>query len=171
MDFSYDLQIWSHAIFVNFKRIVEIFFPWSIKAIQIDGAGELIPFQHFLTSNCISYRQTCPHTHHQNGSVECWHHQIIDIGLALLAHSNVPFTHWDNAFDTTGFLINRLPTVSSLKPPFELLFHKPPIINFFKLLCMNVGLTFVSKILTNSPTVPNPTFSWVIANPTVATSA
>jgi hypothetical protein len=121
------------AIFVNFKRLVENFFSHTIKAIQTDGGGEFIPLQRFLASSGISYRQTCPHTHHQDGSVERRHHQIVDTGLALLVHSGVPFKHWDDAFDTVCFLINRLPTVTRPKSPFELLFGKSPDYRFLKM--------------------------------------
>jgi hypothetical protein len=86
-----------------------------------------------LSASGISYRQTCPHTHHQNGSVERKHRHIVDIGLALLAHSHVPFKFWDDAFDTATFLINRLPSsVNKLKSPFELLFGKSPDYKFLK---------------------------------------
>jgi hypothetical protein len=83
--------------------------------------------QKLLASSGISYRQTCPHTHHQNGSVERRIRHIVDTGLALLSHSHVPFTHWDDAFDTACYLINRLPaTATRPQTPFEKLFHHPP---------------------------------------------
>jgi hypothetical protein len=71
-------------------------------------------------------------THHQNGSVERRHRHLVHIGLALLAHSNVPFTHGDDSFETAFYLINCLPTISRPKSPFELLFHKIPDYKFLK---------------------------------------
>lgn len=73
--------------------------------------------QKLLASQGISYRQTCPHTHHQNGRVERRHCHIVDTGLALLAQSHLPLHFWDTAFDTACFLINRLPSsLNSTKP-------------------------------------------------------
>jgi len=83
------------ATFTQFKSMVENFFDRSIKSIQTDGGGEFLALQKFLSTHGISHRKTCPHTHHQNGSVERKHRQIVDTGLALLAHSHVPFVHWD----------------------------------------------------------------------------
>jgi len=121
------------ATFTQFKSMVEIFFSHSIKSIQTDGGGEFIALQKFLSTHGISHRKTCPHTHRQNGSVERKHRQIVDIGLALLAHSHVPFVHWDSAFETACFLINRLPSsVNRTSSPYELLFHKPPDYKFLK---------------------------------------
>jgi hypothetical protein len=120
------------AIFANFKRLVENFFSHTIKAVQTDGGGEFIPLQRILTSSGISYRQTCPHTHHQNGSVERRHRHIVDTGLTLLSHSGVPFKYWDDAFDTACFLINRLPTATRSQSSFELLFGKAPDYRFLK---------------------------------------
>jgi len=120
------------TIFIKFKRIVENFFSHSIKSIQTDGEGEFIPLQRFLHTAGISYYQTCPHTHHQNGSVERRHRHIVDTGLTLLAHSNVPFKYWDDAFDTACYVINRLPSLTRPKSPFELLFNKLPNYTFLK---------------------------------------
>jgi hypothetical protein len=46
---------------------VEIFFNLPIKSVQSDGGGEFIPLQRYFNSMGINYRQTCLHTHHQNG--------------------------------------------------------------------------------------------------------
>jgi hypothetical protein len=77
---------------LNSKQWLNFFFNQSIKSFQTYGGGEFIALQKFLSTHGISHRKTCPHTHHQNGSVERKHRQIVDIGLALLAHSHVPFT-------------------------------------------------------------------------------
>lgn len=58
----------------------------------------------------IFYRLSCPHTHQQNGAVERKHRHLVETGLALLSHSSVPLVHWEDAFHTACYLINRLPT-------------------------------------------------------------
>jgi hypothetical protein len=120
-------------VFSQFKVMVEKYFSRSIKAIQTDGGGEFVALQKFLASHGISHRKNCPHTHHQNGSVERKHRQIVDTGLSLLSHSHVPFEHWDLAFETECYLINRIQSsVNRVKSPFELLFHQKPDYNFLK---------------------------------------
>jgi hypothetical protein len=113
--------------------MVEKYFSRSIKAIQTNGGGEFVALQKFLASRGISHRKTCPHTHHQNGSVERKLRQIVDTCLSLLSHSHVPFENWDSAFETTCYLINQIPSsVNRVKSPFELLFHQKPYYNFLK---------------------------------------
>ena len=52
---------------------------------------------------------------------------IVEIGLALLAQSNIALSYWDVAFGTAIFLINRLPTpVIKGLSPYEILFQRKP---------------------------------------------
>jgi hypothetical protein len=55
----------------------------------------------------------------------------MDTRLALLAHSNVPFKHWDDTFEI-AFLINHLSTIIRLTSTFEVIFHKIPDYRFLK---------------------------------------
>jgi hypothetical protein len=120
--------------FTKFKLLVENFFQSKIKSVQTDGGGGFIHVQTYLSSNGISYQQTYRRTHHQNGSVERKIRHIVDFGLALLSHSSLPLRFWDSSFDTTCYLINRLPSfVNKLKSPFELLFHKTLDYKFLKI--------------------------------------
>jgi hypothetical protein len=68
-------------VFINFNKLVENFF---------NGGEEFICVQKLLISTSVAYRQTYPHTHHQNGSVERKLRHIVDTSLALLAHSHAP---------------------------------------------------------------------------------
>lgn len=73
----------------------------------------------------IQYHLTCPcYTHEKMGSIEYLHHQIIELGLALFAHSKLPKTYWKDPFLTATFIINRLPSKAlANKSPFELAYH------------------------------------------------
>jgi hypothetical protein len=64
----------------------------------------------FFTKIGISHRVACPHTHRQNGVIECKNHNIIEVGLSLLVHANMPLKYWDEAFSTPAYLINRTPS-------------------------------------------------------------
>lgn len=99
-----------HHIFSTFLPFIERSFNSKLITLQIDGSGEFKP----LTSICkqlgITYRSSCPPIHQHNGLVECKHHPIVEIGLALLAHSSLPFAYWAEAFEIAVSLINLLPT-------------------------------------------------------------
>jgi histone deacetylase 1/2 len=51
-----------------------------------------------------------PHAHQQNSSAKCKHRHIVEVGLELLAHASMPLKFWDEAFLTTTFIINLLPS-------------------------------------------------------------
>jgi len=102
--------------------MVELQYNSSIKSVQTDGGGEFHPFTKFLSQFGITHRLTCPHTHHQNGSVERKHRHIVETALTLLAHAKLPLHFWDHAFLTATYLINRLPSPTlDNKSPFFLL--------------------------------------------------
>ena len=56
------------------------------------------------------------------------HRHIVETGLALLFHANVPLKFWVDAFLTRVYLINRLPISSktSKETPFANIFGKSP---------------------------------------------
>lgn len=113
------------TIFPDFLTQVERQFNTKLKAIQIDWGGEYRHFKYTLRQLGIQHRVSCPHTHEQVGAVERRHRQVVEIGLSLLAHSNLPLPYWEDAFVTATYLINRLPTpVLHNKSPFELVYHR-----------------------------------------------
>ena len=79
-------------IFVAFKAQVENLFDTWIKVLRTDGGGEYTgSYLHkFLQIHGIVYQFFCPHTPEQNGVAERKHRHITEIGMTLLAHSNVP---------------------------------------------------------------------------------
>jgi hypothetical protein len=126
---KYDISF----IFPKFQAYVERLFDRKIKSIQMDGGGEFQKLRHLFTSHGIHHQITCPHTHQQNGSVERKHRHIVEMGLTLMAHCSAPLTYWAEAFQTTCYLINRLPTpVFNNTFPFQKLFQLQPNYNFMR---------------------------------------
>uniref|UniRef100_A0A151UEI6 Retrovirus-related Pol polyprotein from transposon TNT 1-94 n=1 Tax=Cajanus cajan TaxID=3821 RepID=A0A151UEI6_CAJCA len=56
--------------FKLFLAMVKTQFTTKVKAIQTDWGGEYKTFSKFLAELGIKHRLTCPHTSHQNGSIE-----------------------------------------------------------------------------------------------------
>jgi hypothetical protein len=112
--------------FVKFKLLTENQFSCKIRQLQTDGGGEFNSsrFHTFLSNNGILHRKTCPHTSQQNGIAERKLRHILETGLTLLAHSGLPKSFWVDAFLTSVYVINKLPTpVLSNSSPFEKLYH------------------------------------------------
>ena len=115
------------ATFKLFQKHVELQLGHKILAVQSDWGGEYRPFTGFLHSQGIVHRNSCPHSHQQNGLAERKHQQIVETGLTLLAQATMPIKFWDEAFRTAVFLINRLPTpLLHMATPLETLFHIKP---------------------------------------------
>lgn len=67
-------------------------------------------FTDSLKTNGIHHRISCSSSRQQNGSAERKHRHIVKTGLTLLTNASMPLQFWDEAFGTSVYLINRLPT-------------------------------------------------------------
>lgn len=61
----------------------------------------------FLDQHGITHRRSCPYIHQQMRSVKQQHHHIVDNGLALLQHAQLPLEFWFYTFTTVAFSYNR----------------------------------------------------------------
>jgi hypothetical protein len=96
--------------FKEFQCLVEHMFNRKILAMQTDLGGEYEHLNSFFRTIGIYHHVFCPHTHQHNGVAERKHQHIIEVGLALLAHASMPLKFWDQAYHTTGHLINQTPS-------------------------------------------------------------
>lgn len=103
----------------------------NFNLLQISTFYNLLEFQPF--SN-LTHRLTCPHTSHQNGTMQRKHIHIVEMRLTLLAHSFIPITYWDHSFSISTYQINRFPTPTLTKyhSPFHDLYGKHPDYNSLK---------------------------------------
>lgn len=75
----------------------------------------------------ILHQVSYPYTPEQNGVAECKHRHIVELGLSMMFDAAVPNKFWLEAFSSTVFLINRLPTTTlQHQTPVQLLFAKQP---------------------------------------------
>jgi hypothetical protein len=115
------------SCFIKFKLLVENIFDSHIKYLQSDNGGGYTStaFKNFLSKHGIFHRLMCPHTPQQNEIAERKHRHILETGLTLLAQFGLPPKYWVDAFFTTVFLINRLPSpILDNHSPFFKLFKK-----------------------------------------------
>jgi histone deacetylase 1/2 len=118
--------------FKEFQTMVERQFNTKVLAVQSDWGGEYQSLNTFFKHLGISHHVSCPHAHQQR-SAERKHRHIVEVGLFLLAHAQMQLKFWDEAFLTTMFLINRLPTrVIENDTPSSRLYEKSPDYSFLR---------------------------------------
>ena len=121
------------AIFHQFQALVERQFSLKIKYVQTDWGGEYRKLNTYFKTIGIQHRVICPHTHEQNGMVERRHRHIVETGLTLLGQCKAPLKYWSYAFESSVYLINRMPTaVLNHKTPFECLLKSTPDYAFLR---------------------------------------
>lgn len=121
--------------FVKFQKEVENHFDKKIKTFQRGGGGEFtsIVFRTHLEQHGIHYQLSCPYIPQQNEVVEIKHRHIKETGLTLLFRFNVPMRYWIDAFYTTVYLINQMPTYTlKMDSSFYKIFNKEPYYNNLK---------------------------------------
>ena len=125
-----------YQTFINFQSLVENQFSTKIRIFQSDGGREFISknlHSHF-TKYGIHHQFSCLYTPSQNGRAERKHRHITETSLTMLFHATVPLHFWVEAFSTTVFIINRLPTlVLNGTSPFEILYGKSPFYTTFRI--------------------------------------
>jgi hypothetical protein len=116
-------------------------FNCKLKQLQSNGGGEYTSnlFQIFLSQNGIIHRKSCPYTSQQNGLAERKLRHILETRLTLLAHFGLSNKYWVDAFLTSVYIVNHLPThVLGYSSPYENLFLKTldyTLLRFFGCKC------------------------------------
>jgi histone deacetylase 1/2 len=112
---------------VTFKLLLRDYLTEKFLLYKPTGEVNMKLFTPFFTKIGISHLVSCPHAHQQNGPAERKHRHIVEVGLSLLAHAQMPLKFWDEAFLAAVYLINRTPSkVIDFSTPLERLYHTKP---------------------------------------------
>ena len=117
--------------FKVYKAEVEKQSGLSIKIVKSDRGGEYYgrfidqgqrpgPFAKFLEENRIVAQYTTPGTPQQNGVAERRNRTLMDMVRSMTSVSNLPPNMWSEALKTAVYILNRVPSKSVPKTPFEL---------------------------------------------------
>ncbi|MFS7952632.1 putative RNA-directed DNA polymerase [Helianthus anomalus] len=124
-----------YAVLQSFLRLVQTQLSRKVKNFQSDGGTKFVNknVRNIFDQNGTFHRLSCPYTAPQNARAERKHRHIVETGLVMLFHASVPINHWDDAFSTATYIINRVPTkVLDNKSPYEMLFSITPTYNNFR---------------------------------------
>ena len=127
-------------VFKNFKAEVENQLSKKIKVVRsdrgdeyydrYDGSGEQRsgPFTKYLMECGIVPQYTMSGAPSQNGVVERQNRTLKDMVRSMISHSTLPESHLDKAFKTAVYILNRVPSKTVAKTPYELWTSKKPSI-------------------------------------------
>jgi transposase InsO family protein len=117
--------------FKTFKAEVEKQCGKQIKIVRSDRGGEYYgrytedgqavgPFARFLQEHGIVAQYTMPGSPDQNGVAERRNRTLMDMVRSMMCSSGLPKSLWIEALKTAAYILNRVPTKTVLKTPFEL---------------------------------------------------
>lgn len=133
----------SLEMFKTFKVEVENQLDRKIKVVRSDRGGEYYgrhtdvgqapgPFFEYCKGHGIINQYTMPGTPQQNGVAERRNRTLMDMVRSMLANTNLPQYLWTEALKTAVHILNRVPSKSVPKTPFEIWTGRKPSLNYLK---------------------------------------
>ncbi|GJT43830.1 retrovirus-related pol polyprotein from transposon TNT 1-94 [Tanacetum coccineum] len=131
-------------VFKIFKVEVENQQNLKIKIVRSDRGGEYYgkhfdlgqsprPFSLYCQENGIVNQFTMPYTPQQNGVAERRNHTLTDMVRTMICNSILLEFLWTEALKTATHILNRVPSKSVLKMPFEFWTGRTPSLRYFKI--------------------------------------
>ncbi|KAJ9542184.1 hypothetical protein OSB04_028690 [Centaurea solstitialis] len=107
----------------------------KIKFLRSDRGGEYLSqeFANHLIECGIVSQLTPPYTPQMNGVSERRNRTLLDMVRSMMCHSTQPVSFWGHALETAAHILNRAPTKSVEKTPYEPWRGKKPKMSFLKI--------------------------------------
>ena len=128
---------WSETFekFKEFQSEVENQCGKKIKAFRSDCGGEYL--SHEFSSHLKSWRivpqLTPPETPQRNGVSERRNRTLLDMVRSMMSQSDLPLSFWGYALKIAVFTLNRVPSKSVVKTPYEMWTEASPSLSFLKI--------------------------------------
>jgi len=121
--------------FKEFQNEVENQRGKKIKALRSDRGGEYLSheFSNHLKSCGIVPQLTPPGTPQRNGVSERRNRTLLDMVRSMMSQTDLPLSFWGYALETAVFTLNRVPSKSVVKTPYEMWTGKSPSLSFLKI--------------------------------------
>ncbi|WVZ93413.1 LOW QUALITY PROTEIN: hypothetical protein U9M48_039393 [Paspalum notatum var. saurae] len=106
-----------------------------IKFLRSDRGGEYLSqeFNDHLKSCGIVPQLTPPGTPQWNGVFERRNRTLLDMVRSMMSQTDLPLSFWGYALETAAFTLNRVPSKSVEKTPYEIWTEKCPKLSFLKI--------------------------------------
>ncbi|KAJ0862094.1 putative RNA-directed DNA polymerase [Helianthus annuus] len=133
----------SLTTFKDYKAEVEKQLDRQIKVVRSDRGGEYYgrhtdvgqapgPFYEFCKGQGIVNQYTMPGTPQQNGVAERRNRTLMNMVRSMLANTNLPLFLWTEALKAAVHILNRVPSKSVPKTPYELWTGRKPSLKYMK---------------------------------------
>ncbi|KAJ9546964.1 hypothetical protein OSB04_019507 [Centaurea solstitialis] len=121
--------------FREFQNEVQNQLGRKIKFLRSDRGGEYLSdeFDNHLMECGIVSQLTPPYTPQMNGVSERRNRTLLDMVRSMMCRSTLPMSFWGHALETAAHILNRAPTESVEKTPYELWKGKKPNISFLRI--------------------------------------
>ena len=121
--------------FKEFQNEVENQRGKKIKALQFDRGGKYLSheFSNHMKSCGIVPQLTPPGTPQRNDVSEQRNRTLLDMVRSMMSQSDLPLSFWGYALETAAFTLNRVPSKSVDKTPYEIWTGKTPNLSFLKI--------------------------------------
>ena len=121
--------------FKEFQNEVENQRGKKIKALRSNRGGEYMSheFSDHLKSCGIVPQLTPPGTPQRNGVSERRNRTLLDMVRSMMSQSDLPLSFWGYALETAAFTLNRVPSKSVVKTPYEIWTGNVPSLSFLKI--------------------------------------
>lgn len=121
--------------FKEFQNEVQNQLGKTIKALRSDRGGEYLSqtFNDHLRECGIVSQLTPPGTPQLNGVSERRNQTLLDMVRSMMSHADLPLSFWGYALETSAFTLNRCPSKSVEKTPYEMWTGKVPNLSFLKI--------------------------------------
>ena len=107
----------------------------KIEALQSDCGGKYLShkFSNHLKGCGIIPQLTPPGTPQRNGVFKRRNRTLLDMVQSMMSQSDLPLSFWGYALETAAFTLNRVPSKSVDKTPYEIWTGKTPSLSFLKI--------------------------------------
>ena len=121
--------------FKEFKNEVEKQIGKSIKILRSNWGGEYlsIEFLEYLKKHDILSQWTPPGTPQLNGVSERRNRTLMDMVRSMMSYTDLPVSFWGYALQTAVYLLNKVPSNSMPRTPYEMWFGRKPSLNHLKI--------------------------------------
>ena len=119
----------------EFQNEVENQLGKKIKLLRSDRGGEYMSqeFDDHLKNRGIVQQLTPPGTPQRNGVSERRNRTLLDMVRSMMSQSDLPLSFWGYALETAAFTLNRVPSKSIDKTPYEIWTAKSHSLSFLKI--------------------------------------